>query len=41
MHIYGIQKNGIDEPILHGSNGDADTENRLMDTLWAGEVGKN
>ena len=34
MHIYGIQKDGTDEPICRvASNGDADTENRLMDLV--------
>ena len=38
MHIYGIQKDGTDEP-LQGSNGDADIENRLT-VKGGGEKGE-
>ena len=39
MHIYGIQKDGTDDPIF--SNGDADTQNRLVDIVGKGEGGTN
>ena len=37
-HIYGIQKDGTDEPIC--SNGDTDIENRLMDMAGDGLEGE-
>ena len=36
MHIYGIQKDGTDEAICRAANGDADIENRLVDTGQGG-----
>ena len=39
MHIYGIQKNGTDEPICRA--GIRDVENRLGDTSGKGEGGMN
>ena len=36
MHIYGIQKNGADEPICKAAM-EMQTENRLMDTAGEGE----
>ena len=38
-HVYKIQKDGTDEPFC--SSEDADTENRLVDTVGEGEGGKN
>ena len=32
MHIHGISKDGTDASYLQGSNGDADIENKLVDT---------
>ena len=37
MHIYRIQKNGTEEFILQGNNGETGIENRLMDTERGGE----
>ena len=37
MHMYGIEKDGTDESIY--SNGDADIENRLLDTVGEKEGG--
>ena len=39
-HIYGIQKDGTDEPICRAAV-EAQTENRLVDTLRGGESGTN
>ena len=39
-HTYGIQREGTDEPISRGSNGEADIENRLMD-MGKGEDGED
>ena len=38
VHIYGIQKNGTDEPICRAGI-ETDIENRLMDTAGAGKGG--
>ena len=35
-HIYGIEKDGTDEPICRAAV-DEDIENRLMDTVGGGE----
>ena len=40
MHIYGIQKNGSDEPIFQGKNRDADEENGLMNKAGEEEEGQ-
>ena len=37
-HIYEIQKNGIDEPILQGRKEDTNM-NRILDTVGEGEGG--
>ena len=39
-HIYGILKNGVDEPICRAGI-ETDMENRLMDTAGQGEGGMN
>ena len=38
MHLYGIQKDGTDEPICRAAE-DADLENTLVDTVGEGEGG--
>ena len=38
-HIYGIQKNGTDEPICRAGIEDSVTENRLVDTVGKERVG--
>ena len=40
-HIYGIQKDGTDEPWLQSRKRDRDTQNRLVDTAEEGEGGMN
>lgn len=40
-HIYGIQKNGADDPICREGMGDADVENGLVDSAKEGEGGKS
>ena len=40
-HIYGIQKDGTDEPCLQSRKRDRDTQNRLVDTAEEGEGGMN
>ena len=40
MHIYGVQKNGTDEPICRAAI-QMQTENRLTDTVGEGEGGTN
>ena len=40
-HIYGIQKDGTDEPCLQSGKRDRDIQNRLVDTAKEGEGGMN
>ena len=38
MHIYGIQKDGNDDPICESAR-DTDIKNRLLDSVGEGEGG--
>ena len=38
-HIYGIQKDGNDDPICENSKIDTDVKNRLLDCVGEGEGG--
>ena len=40
-HIYGIQKNGTDEPICRARIRDTDGENGFVDTAREGKSGTN
>ena len=40
-YMYGIQEAGTDEPVCRAAVGDADIENRLVDTVGEGEGGAN
>ena len=39
MHIYGIQKDGNDNPIMQNRKRDTDVQNRLLDSVGEGEGG--
>ena len=38
-HIYGIQKDGNDDPICETAKRDTDIKNRLLDSVEEGECG--
>ena len=38
-HIYGIQRDGTDDPIYTAAKRDADIKDRLLDTTGKGEGG--
>ena len=38
-HIYGIQKDGNDNPCMQDSKRDTDVQNGLLDSVGEGEVG--
>ena len=38
MHIYGIQKDGKDDPICETAK-ETDVKNRLLDSVGEGKVG--
>ena len=39
MHMYGIEKDGNDDPICGDSKRDTDINNRLLDSMGEGEGG--
>ena len=39
IHIYGIQKDGNDDPLMQDSKRDTDVKNRLLDSVGEGEGG--
>ena len=39
MHIYGIQKDGNDDPIMRDSKRDTDVQNSILDSVGEGEGG--
>ena len=39
MHIYGIQKDGNDNPVCETAKRDTDVQNRLLDSVGEGEGG--
>ena len=39
MHIYGIQKDGNNDPIMQDSKRDADVKNSLLDSVGEGKGG--
>ena len=41
MHIYGIEKNGINEPICRAGKETQTLRLGSWDTVWAEEGGKN
>ena len=38
-HIYGIQKDGNDDPVMQDSKRDTDVQSRLLDSEGEGEGG--
>ena len=38
-HIYGIQRDGTDDPIYRAAKGDADKKDRLLDRAGEGKGG--
>ena len=39
LHIYGIQKAGVNNPTRRAAKGDTDVNNRLLDSVGEGEGG--
>ena len=39
-HIYGIQKDGNEDPYMQDSRRNTDVKNRLLDSVGEGESGK-
>ena len=39
MHIYGIYKDGNDDPYMQDRKRDTDVKNRLLDSVGEGEGG--
>ena len=39
MHIYGIQKDGNDNPCMRDSKRDTEVQNSLLDSMGEGEGG--